>query len=172
MTVLPVNGTASARWLLEHEARALLTRLGRVRPFALQETMLPAAALTPAAQLAIEQFLLGGRFALRREVLAYLAWLRGSGASASSEEQQRRFTVVRMRFNTTLSHFDLFSELISQRSESENGVWLAGLDVLAGDALTVPGGYFEPPQVVCYLARGPGAAIRRARTRLPGGGSN
>ena len=26
--------------------------------------------------------------------------------------------------------------------------------------------------MVCYLARGPGAAIRRARTRLPGGGQN
>ena len=26
--------------------------------------------------------------------------------------------------------------------------------------------------MVCYLARGPGAAIRRARTRLPGGGDN
>jgi hypothetical protein len=163
---------ASARWLLEQEARALLTRLGRIRPFALQETMLPAAALTPAAQLAIERFLIGNRFGLRREVLAYLSWLRGRGAGASPEDQQRRFTIVRMRFNATLSQFDLFSELITQRSENENGVWLAGLDVLAGDALTLPGGYFEPPQVVCYLARGPGAAIRRARTRLPGGGSN
>ncbi len=35
---------------------------------------------------------------------------------------------------------------------------------------SLPGAYFEQPQVVCYLARGPGAAIRRARTRLPGGG--
>jgi hypothetical protein len=167
-----MNTAASARWLLEQEARALLTRLGRVRPFALQETMLPAATLTPAAQLAIEQFLIGGRFSLRREVMAYLRWLRGAGGSAPPETQQRRFTVVRMRFNTTLSQFDLFSEVITQRSESENGVWLSGLDVLAADALTLPGSYFEPPQVVCYLARGPGAAIRRARTRLPGGGSN
>ena len=37
-------------WLLEQEARALLTRLGRVRPFALQETMLPAAALIAGAR--------------------------------------------------------------------------------------------------------------------------
>ncbi len=163
---------ASARWLLEQEARALLTRLGRIRPFALQETMVPAAALTPTAQLAIERFLIGGRYAVRNEVLAYLRWLRGPGRNAPPEELQRRFTVVRMRFNATLSQFDVFSELITQRSETENGVWLAGLDVLAGDALTLAGGYFEPPQAVCYLARGPGAAIRRARTRVPGGGSN
>jgi hypothetical protein len=167
-----MNRSAAARLLLERETRALLTRLGRVRPFALQETMVPAAALTPAAQLAIEQFLIGGRYQLRSEVLAYLRWLRGPGGKSSPAEQQRRFTLVRMRFNDTLSQFDLFSELITQRSESESGVWLAGLDVLAADALALPGAYFEPPQVVTYLARGPGAAIRRARTRLPGGGSN
>ncbi len=32
-----------ASWSLEQEARAMLTRLGRVKPFALQESMLPAA---------------------------------------------------------------------------------------------------------------------------------
>jgi hypothetical protein len=165
-----MNRSAAARWFLERETRALLMRLGRVRPFALQETMIPAASITQAAQLAIERFLIGGRYQLRNEVLAYLRWLRGPGGTASPAEQQRRFTIVRMRFNDTLSQFDLFSEVITQRSESENGVWLAGLDVLAADALTLPGAYLEPPEVVTYLARGPGAAIRRARTRLPGGG--
>jgi hypothetical protein len=33
-------------------------------------------------------------------------------------------------------------------------------------------GLFEPPPIVCYLARDGGGAIRRARTRLPGGGEN
>ena len=47
-----------ATWMLEQEARALLTRLDRVKPFALQETMLPAAALSPAAQTGIEQYLI------------------------------------------------------------------------------------------------------------------
>jgi len=49
------------------------------------------------------------------------------------------------------------------------GVWLSGLDAAAADALAMPGYYASPP-VVCYLDRGMGAAIRRARTRLPGGG--
>jgi hypothetical protein len=163
---------AIARWALEQEARALLTRLGRIRPFALQETMLPAAALTPAAQLAIERFLIGNRYQLRQDVLDYLGWLRDVDASTTPAEMQRRFTIVRLRFNDALTQFDLFSELITQRSEHDTGVWLAGLDVIAGDALRLPGDYFEQPQVVCYLARGPGAAIRRARTRLPGGGQN
>ena len=161
---------AAARWLLEQEARALATRLASVRPFALQETMLPAAALAPATQLAIEQFLLDGRYRLRSEVLGFLRWIRGSGAGASTVEQQRRFTVVRMRFNDALSQFDLFSEVITQRSESQNGVWLAGLDVLAADAMTLPDPPSTPPPIACMLVRGPGAAIRRARTRLPGGG--
>jgi hypothetical protein len=59
-----------------------------------------------------------------------------------------------------------------QRTEHENGVRLAGLDVVAADALRVSGALFEPPPVICYLDRGHGAAIRRARTRLPGGGEN
>ena len=167
-----MDANAVARWVLEQEARALLTRLGRVRPFALQETMLPAAALSPAAQIAIERFLIGNRYRLRQDVLEYTGWLRGTRRSTSPAEMQRRFTIVRLRFNDTLTQFDVFSELITQRSEHDTGVWLAGLDVLATDALSLPGGYFEQPQVVCYLARGPGAAIRRARTRLPGGGQN
>jgi hypothetical protein len=77
-----------------------------------------------------------------------------------------------MRFNDVLSQFDLFADAITQRSEHETGVWLSGLDVAAGESLALPGNYYQQPPVVCYLDRGPGAAIRRARTRLPGGGEN
>jgi hypothetical protein len=156
--------------LLEQEARALLTRLDRVRPFALHETMLPAAALAPAAQIAIERFLIDGRRELRRRIRDYLEWVGGPGADAPPEELQRRFTGVRWRFNDVLSQFDLFQQAITQRSEHEIGVWLSGLDVAAADALALPGNPFQPPSIICYLDRGPGAAIRRARTRLPGGG--
>ena len=65
----------------------------------------------------------------------------------------------------------MFADVITQRSETETGVWLSGLDVVAGDALALPGYYAAPP-VICYLDRGIGAAIRRARTRMPGGGEN
>src|SRR6266540_4353461 len=76
--------------LLEQEARALLTRLARLQPFALQMPMVPAA----------------------------------------------------------------------------------GLDAVAADALSPLAPYMDLPPVVCYLDRGVGAAIRRARTRLPGGDAN
>ena len=163
--------TPAAR-LLDAEARALLTRLDRVRPFALHETMVPAAALLPVAQNAIERFLIEGRRALRRRVRAYLRWLNGPGEAAPAAEQQRRFVLIRMSFNDVLSQFDLFTEVITQRSEHETGIWLSGLDVLCSDTLRLARGTLEPPPVICYLARGPGAAIRRARTRLPGGGLN
>ena len=172
LTGFGMDTNAIARWALEQEARALLTRLGRVRPFALQETMLPAASLSPAAQIAIERFLIGNRYQLRQEVIGYVRWLRGTGENTSAAEMQRRFTIVRLRFNDVLTQFDLFSELITQRSEHDTGVWLAGLDALAADAMAWPGGSGGQPEAVCYLARGPGAAVRRARTRLPGGGLN
>lgn len=158
--------------LLEQEARALLTRLGRVRSFALHETMVPAAALALDAQVAIERYLAEGRRALRGLVGAYLGWLRSPAAlMATPATAQRRFTFLRLRFNAVLSQFDIFADVVTQRSEHRTGVWLAGLDVVAADALTLPG-YYEAPPLACYLDRGHGAAIRRARTRLPGGGEN
>jgi hypothetical protein len=76
-----------------------------------------------------------------------------------------------MQFNDVLNNYDLFADALSQRSERDSGVWLAGLDVAAEDVVALPP-YYETPPVLCYLDRGPGAAIRRARTRLPGGGDN
>ena len=160
-------------WVLEQEARALLTRLARVKPFALHEPMVPAAGISTPAQTAIEQFLAEGRRELRGRIQRFLVWLRGpEGQRSLPSEAQRRFTFLRLRFNVVLSQFDLFADVLTQRSEHETGVWLAGLDEVAADALDLPGGYFECPPVVCYLDRGVGAAIRRARTRLPGGGES
>jgi hypothetical protein len=162
-----------ATGFLEQEARALLTRLDSVRPFVLNETMVPAAAPTPRTLSAIEQFLLDGRRELRKRVTAFVDWLHGPGGHASAAEQQSRFTQIRMGFNDVLSQFDLFTEAVTQRSEHRTGVWLSGLDMLATDALALPSvPAFESPPLMCYLARGPGAAIRRARTRLPGGRDN
>jgi hypothetical protein len=162
-----------ARWMLTQEARALLTRLGRVRPFALQESMLPAANLLPASQTAIETFLKRGRSFLHSRVHKFLAWIQSPESDSSDTEQaQRAFTMLRLRFNSVLAQFDLFDNVITQRSENETGVWLSGLDVVSADALVLKREFYAPPPVICYLDRGIGAAIRRARTRMPGGGSN
>ena len=179
MTASAPNGAGAATRLstlaaslLEHEARGLLTRLDRVQPFALKNTMVSAAALMPVSQIAIERYLLKGRRALREQVHGYVRWLRGAGRLATPAEMQRRFTTLRLRFNTALSQLDLFAEAVGQRSEHETGVWLSGLDVAAQDALVLPNQFFEPPPIICLLHRGMGGAIRRARTRLPGGGEN
>ena len=164
-------GPATPAGLLEQDARGLLTRLARVKPFALNMPMVVAAAVSPAAQRSIEAFLDRGRRDLRRMVHRYLAWLRSpAGRAASPAAAQARFTFLRLRFNAVLSQFDTFAEVMTQRSQHEFGVWLSGLDAVAADALALPGGYYDPPPVICYLVRGFGAAIRRARTRLPGGG--
>jgi len=161
-----------AQRLLDLEARSLLTRLARIKSFALYETMVPAAAAPVAAQNAIERFIALRRKELGQMVEAYVRWLQSApGEAAPAAEAQRRFALLRMRFNVILSHFDIFADVMTQRSENETGVWLAGLDDVAADALKLPG-YYQAPPVMCYLDRGPGAAIRRARTRLPGGGEN
>ena len=102
--------------------------------------MVLAAAPSPAA-------LSGGRplpastagGALRQQVVDFLDWLRGPGRPRRPSEQQRRFTAIRLAFNDVLSQFDLFTEAVTQRSEHRTGVWLSGLDVLAADALRLPG---------------------------------
>ena len=161
--------TEIATTLLAHEAQALLTRLDQVRPFVLTETMVLAAALPYRAHRAIERFLYDRRMELRSQVQRYLRWLGGPGRAEPGAEQQRRFVTIRMRFNDVLAQLDMFAEVITQRSEQGTGVWLSGLDRLAADALALPQPWIEEPPLICYLARGPGAAIRRVRTRLPGG---
>lgn len=168
---MPVTPFAS--WMLEQEARALLTRLGHVKPLAMQEAMLPAASLLPESQTAIERFLAVGRLQLRSLVLRFLAWLRSPAAEKSdAAAAQQSFTTLRLRFNRVLTHFDLFENVVTQRSENETGVWLSGLDVVSADALRLRGNFYKAPPIVCYLDRGMGGAIRRSRTRLPGGGDN
>ena len=113
-----------AAWTLAQEARALLARLARVKPFALVETMVPAAAIMPNAQTAIENYLMTGRRELHGRVLGFLAWLDSpQGRLADADEAQQRFAILRLRFNTVLTHFDVFDDVLTQRSENETGVW-------------------------------------------------
>lgn len=164
---------SDAHWLMDQEAAALLTRLGRVKPFALTMPMATAAAPSPAAQKGIERYLIQGRRQLRRMVQRYRAWLASPpGRQATPAHVQRRYALLKLLFNKVLTQFDLFADVLTQRSEHENGVWLSGLDVVSADALELRGRYYSAPPVLCYLDRGHGAAIRRARTRLPGGGKN
>ena len=165
-----MNAISSPNRLLTLEAQGLLVRLEQVKPLALLDASVPAAQISMPAQRAIEKHLDTGRKLLRRQILEYLTWLKfDSGNSAAVA--QRRYTMLRLKFNAVLSKFDIFADVVTQRSEHETGIWLSGLDALAADAIKLPG-YINPPPVICYLDRGGGAAIRRARTRLPGGGDN
>ena len=132
--------------------------------------MVPAAAISPAAQAAIERHLEEGCCGVDQIINDFLRRLESGKLDAI--EAQKRFTILRLRFNDILSEFDIFADVLDQRSEHETGVWISGLDAVAFDALRVPGVSMNTPPVVCYLDRGHGAAIRRARTRLPGGREN
>jgi hypothetical protein len=167
-----MDETRLASWLIEHEARALLTRLDRIRPFAVQDTMVPAAAILPRAAAAIEGYLAEGRHQLRSGVLEFIGWIQGPGRAADPAQMQHRFILLRLRFNAVLAQLELFAEALSQRSETETGVWLSGLDLAAQDALRLREDYYNAPPVICYVHRELGGAIRRAHTRLPGGGDN
>lgn len=155
------------------ETRALLTRLARLQPFALVMPMVGAARISGAASAAIEQYLTRRREALRTQMRAFLAWLESpAGRATTAENAQRRFAFLKLRFNAAITQFDIFSDALTCRAEVGNGVWLGGLDAAAEDALALEPPRFASPPVITYLDQGHGAAIRRARTRLPGGGDN
>jgi hypothetical protein len=158
---------------LTNEALSLLNRLQTVRSFMLSTPMVPAAAVSGPAQRAINEHLARVAFDLRDKLLGFVGWLKEPESQRHSAAQsQARFVGLKMRFNNLLDQVDIFADVLSQRGEHGTGIWMAGLDVLAEDALCLPGHYYDPPPLICFLERGHGAAIRRARTRLPGGDQN
>jgi hypothetical protein len=163
----------TAKAILMQEVLALRARLDNVKPFSMHMPMVMAAAISPSAMTAIEQHVRDYCLRLRDVIDLFLEWMKGpEGLETSPALVQRRLTGLRLKFTAMLSRFDIFAEAITQRSEHDHGVWLAGLDVLAEDALYFPKMPYRIPPVVCYLDRGIGAAIRRIQTPLPGGLSN
>ena len=162
--------TAADTRFLVNETLGLFSRLQSVRSFSLSTPMVLAAAVSAPAQAAINAHLAHVAFDLRRKLLDFVRWLRGpESRRLSAAKTQARYVLLKLRFNNLLDQVDIFGDVLGQRAEHGTGTWVAGLDVLAEDALTLAGGYYTPPPLICFLERGHGAAIRRARTRLPGG---
>ena len=107
----------------------------------------------------MERHMISARRHLRAMVLDYIRRLRGPGGRPMRPEvAQRGFAMLRLRFNAVISQFEIFAEVLTQRSQDETGVWIAGLDDLAADALMLPGPFYNAPPVICYLDRSLGAA--------------
>lgn len=156
---------------LETESNALLTRLGQIRSFALTMPMTPAANIPQTAQKAIHQLLKEGVNEMKAKIFGFILWLKKK-PGLNAELAQKQYALIKLQFNWLLDQVDIFADVLSQRSEHDTGIWLAGMDALAEDTLRINGKYYDPPPQITYLDRGHGAAIRRARTRLPGGKSN
>lgn len=158
---------------LDQEASALLSRLEAVLPFSKTMPMVMASSPGHAILHAIEEHLRVQRELQRQRIVGFRQWLHSqAGRVAKPTVVQRQFTVVKLRFNAVLDQLDIFADVLTQRGEYRHGVWMSALDFAAKDALYKPGGYYTPFPMICYLERGHGAAIRRARTRLPGGVAN
>lgn len=161
---------ALSRDYLESEALSLLTRLEQVQPFPLTMPMVPAARISDEAMRAITVHVRKSIRHLQRQIHQFAHGVRG--ASAPDDRIQAAFALLKLRFNAILDQLDIFADVLSQRAEHYTGIWVAGLDVLANDAMRLNVRLYDPPPVMCFLERGHGAAIRRARTRLPGGDLN
>jgi hypothetical protein len=86
--------------------------------------------VTPAAQIAINLFLIGNRCRFRQHALENVRCLYDADERTTPAEMKQRLTVVRLRFDAGLTQFDLFSEVITHRGDHDTGVRLARLVVL------------------------------------------
>ncbi|CAB3746066.1 hypothetical protein [Paraburkholderia humisilvae] len=168
-----MNPCTQALRLLEQEVLGIRARLDAQLPYALQMPMVPAANISDEAMSAIERHMQAARQQLRVRIARFLHQLRQLRATPHNTAlAQRRYALLKLYFHAALTHFEIFAEVLTQRSQHGTGIWLAGLDVAAQDGLKQAGVTPTTPPVICYVERGHGGAIRRARTRLPGGGAN
>ncbi len=155
------------------ESYSLLTRLEQMKPFEMTMPMVRSASVSAEALRLIGKLLDKGKTNLCNSINRYISFLNSKKGSESGEENlQNKFSAMKLRYNQILDQLDIFADVLSQRSEHETGVWLSGLDALAEDGLRLGKAYYSVPPLMVYLDRGHGAAIRRARTRLPGGDEN
>ena len=141
-----------SRQFLINEALSLLSRLALVKPFALTMPMVVAANIPDEALKGITDLIVSGNRELRKSVKNFIEWVKDpSSENVTSEEFQGRFAILKLRFNALLDELDIFADVTSQRSEHDTGVWVAGLDALAEDALKTKGNYYTPPPVICFL---------------------
>jgi hypothetical protein len=158
---------------LINEAYSLLSRLNQVKPFSMTMPMVKGASISTKALKEVIELLETGKTELRKNIYKFIDKMKElQNQGADEKEFQAGFTILKLRFNSILDQLDIFADVLSQRAEHEVGVWLSGLDVLAEDGLGAVKQFSEVPSLMVYLDRGHGAAIRRARTRLPGGDEN
>jgi hypothetical protein len=161
----------SHRAFLITEALALLTRLNQVKAFGLTMPMTSAANISLPAQRAIHRNFSEDVMGMKKRILGFIELLQKDN-QLTAEKAQKVFAILKLKFNWLLDSLDIFADVLTLRSEHDTGIWLSGMDALAEDTLRLKGKYYDPPPLITYLDRGHGAAIRRARTRLPGGRSN
>lgn len=159
------------RQFLITESKALLTRLGQVKSFGLTMPMVPAAGISSIAQQAIHEMIGSGVKEMEQKIHSFIQVMRAA-TDLSAAEAQKAFALLKLKFNWLLDSLDIFADVLAMRSEHNTGIWLAGMDALAEDSLKLNEDYYQSPPLITYLDRGHGAAIRKARTRLPGGKSN
>ena len=164
-------GTYPVDYLI-NEAYSLLARLHSVKPFSMTMPMVRGAYISNNAMKGVTDLLEKGKKQLHTSITAFIQKAKTKNSNDDPQLLHKQFTLLKLRFNSILDQLDIFGDVLSQRAEHEVGIWLSGLDVLAEDGLAIAKSYFDSPPLMVFLERGHGAAIRRARTRLPGGDEN
>lgn len=169
---MPATNTYPYEYLV-NESQSLMTRLQQVKPFTMTMPMVKGASVSTKAMDEVVNLLEKGKLEIYKSITQFIGKVKTAQSQlAGIGNLQTEYTIQKLRYNSILDQLDIFADVLSQRSEHEVGIWLSGLDVLAEDGLAVCKNYFDIPPLMVFLERGHGAAIRRTRTRLPGGDEN
>ncbi len=151
------------------EAQSLLVRLKNVKPFALIMPMVNAARVSLEAETEMQSTIDNGVRALNKSIRNFCLIITQNNLEA--HQMQKMLSDLKIRFNDIMDQVDIFADVVSQRGDFKTGALIAGMDRLAFIGLKAKEHYTKTP-IICFLERGMGAAIRRAKTPLPGGASN
>jgi len=159
---------------LINETQSLVARLKQVKPFSMTMPMVKGASVSSKALTEITSLIESSKEQLYRSISDFIkkATVAKQKENGDVLRLQTEFTIQKLRYNSILDQLDIFADVLSQRAEHDVGIWLSGLDVVAEDGLNALQGFVDVPALMVFIERGHGAAIRRARTRLPGGDLN
>ncbi len=171
------NGMLSSNFVFDYltnEAQSLLARMKQIQPFSMSMPMVKGASIQPLALQEISKLLESGKTELSLLLTDFIKEVAIAQKANKNDVKplQEKFTMLKLRYNSVLDQLDIFADVLSQRAEHEVGTWVAGLDRFAEDGLSYGKHLYTIPPIMVYLDRGHGAAIRRVRTRLPGGDKN
>jgi hypothetical protein len=156
--------------MLADNTVGLSQRVQAVQSFNDTIAMVKSASISDKAFSQINSFLLQNKITICTKLDEMLALLKSEKTAGTNITKLNfRHVAQKIMVNNFFTCVDEYEDVLIQRGEQYYGIQIAGIDHLAKNAMKLEGVSLDAPEIICYLERGWGAAIRRANTKMAGG---